>query len=134
VDYIRALRSVAQDPSRRLVARRAACGGYAAQHADKINKVVLLAPAYSPKRIRHGAGDGPRQRRRVQHANACGLRCELGSGRFGCPGQVDPQARETVWTNMLDSDSVSARTWALAPAAHQTRRPGAGTRAMAAQA
>ena len=109
VDYIRALRSVARIHlvGWSLGGPRAA--GYAAQHADKINKVVLLAPAYSP----NASATAPATVPATGAAFNTQTRADFDANwdrQIGCPGQVDPQARETVWTNMLESDPV-ARTW-----------------------
>jgi len=109
VDYIRALRSVARIHlvGWSLGGPRAA--GYAAQHADKINKVVLLAPAYSPNASATAPATVPGNGAAFNTQTRADFDANW-DRQIGCPGQVDPQARETVWTNMLDSDPV-ARTW-----------------------
>jgi pimeloyl-ACP methyl ester carboxylesterase len=82
-------------------------GGYAAQHPDKVKKLVLLAPAYSlaaPQRAKLPA-DGA--------AFTTQSRAEFDANwdrQVGCPAQYDPSASEAVWNSMLESDPVGA-TW-----------------------
>jgi pimeloyl-ACP methyl ester carboxylesterase len=82
-------------------------GGYAAQHPDKVKKLVLLAPAYglaAPQRAKLPA-DGA--------AFTTQSRAEFDANwdrQVGCPAQYDPSASEAVWNSMLESDPVGA-TW-----------------------
>ena len=84
-------------------------GGYTAHHPEKVNKLVLLAPAY-----RRGAPmEAPAQVPAKGPAFATQSRLELDANwdrQLGCPDQVDPKAREAVWTDMLASDP-QAFTW-----------------------
>jgi pimeloyl-ACP methyl ester carboxylesterase len=82
-------------------------GGYAAQHSEKVSKIVLLAPAY----LRAGS--------RPPAAAAAGApfntqnRAEFDANwdrQLGCPDQFDMPARESVWAEMLAADPVGA-TW-----------------------
>ena len=82
-------------------------GGYAAQHPDKVRKMVLLAPAYftaAPQRSKVPA-DGA--------AFTTQSRAEFDANwdrQVGCPAQYDPEASEAVWVSMMASDPVGA-TW-----------------------
>jgi pimeloyl-ACP methyl ester carboxylesterase len=89
--------------------------GWAAQHPDKVNRLVLLAPAYN-----NGAGRG-----RGGRAAAPGTTPPRGSAfnvqthedlvalwnrQAPCAGQYEQAAFDSVWREMLASDSVGS-TW-----------------------
>lgn len=109
VDYIRAQRRVQRVSLIGWSLGGPRAGGYAAQHPEKVHKLVLLAPAYSPN-----ASAAPPTR--IPAAGAAfntQSRTEFDANwdrQIGCPNQVDPAARESVWSNMLASDPVGA-TW-----------------------
>ncbi len=84
-------------------------GGYAAQHADKVLKLVLLAPAYN----RGAAAEPPAQVPANGAAMNTQSRDEFIANwdrQVGCPAQYEPAALESVWSEMLLSDPVGA-TW-----------------------
>lgn len=57
-------------------------GGFAAQHQDKIDKIVLLAPAFNRNGSAAPPGDRTCQRSGLQHTVPCRIYGELGaSGR-----------------------------------------------------
>jgi pimeloyl-ACP methyl ester carboxylesterase len=83
-------------------------GGYAAQHPDKVHRLVLLSPAYN----RNAAAAAPALPNQGTVFNTQ-TRAEFDANwdrQIGCPGQVDPAVREVVWSEMLASDPVGA-TW-----------------------
>ena len=84
-------------------------GGYAAQHADKVRRMVLLAPAYNrgtraaaPAELPNNGAAMTSQSHEEFTANW--------DRQVGCPNQYDPATSEAVWAAMLDSDPVGA-TW-----------------------
>src|SRR5262249_13883629 len=84
-------------------------GGYAAQHPEKIHKLVLLAPAYSPNASPTPPSTVPGNGAAFNTQS----RTEFDANwdrQLGCPNQFDPGARESVWSNMIASDPVAA-TW-----------------------
>ncbi|MBI2688912.1 MAG: alpha/beta fold hydrolase [Acidobacteria bacterium] len=84
-------------------------GGYAAYHADKVSKLVLLAPAYR----RSAPAEPPVKVPAPGPAFGSQSRADFDSNwdrQIGCPEQVDPMAREAVWKDMLASDPQGA-TW-----------------------
>jgi pimeloyl-ACP methyl ester carboxylesterase len=109
VDYIRARRHVDQI---NLVAwslggPRAA--GYAAQHPEKVLKLVLLAPAYTrtlsasaPAQI---PAEGPAMNTQSHEEFTANW-----DRQVGCQDQYDPAASESVWSEMIKSDPVGS-TW-----------------------
>jgi pimeloyl-ACP methyl ester carboxylesterase len=84
-------------------------GGYAAQHADKVRKLVLLAPAYDRKAVATPPAqlpaDGPAMN--IQSRSAL---TSLWDSQVGCTGQYEPSVFDAVWSSMLVSDPVGA-TW-----------------------
>src|SRR5262245_13493051 len=81
-------------------------GGYAAQHPDKVNRLVLLAPAYG----RDSASEAPALPRpgtvfNTQSRNEFDANWDR---QIGCENQFDPKVREVVWAEMLASDPAGA--------------------------
>ncbi len=83
--------------------------GYAAQHADKVLKLILLAPAYN----RGAAAEPPAQVPANGAAMNTQSRDELIANwdrQVGCPAQYEPAVLDSVWSEMLLSDPVGS-TW-----------------------
>jgi pimeloyl-ACP methyl ester carboxylesterase len=84
-------------------------GGYASQHADKVRKLILLAPAYN----RAASGMRPEQIPAKGTAYNTQSHEEFKANwdrQVGCPAQYEPAASDAVWSAMLESDPVGA-TW-----------------------
>jgi pimeloyl-ACP methyl ester carboxylesterase len=84
-------------------------GGYAAQHADKVAKLVLLAPAYN----RGTAAATPAEVPAKGAAMNTQSREEFVANwdrQMGCPDQYEAAARDSVWQEMISSDPIGA-TW-----------------------
>ena len=82
-------------------------GGYAAQHPEKVNRLVLLAPAYG----RGGAAEAPALPRPGTVFNTQS-RSEFDANwdrQVGCENQFDPKVREVVWAEMIASDPTGAK-------------------------
>jgi pimeloyl-ACP methyl ester carboxylesterase len=109
VDHLLALRGV---PQLGMVAwslggPRAA--GFAAQHPDKVQKLVLLAPAYN----RDTAATPPALVPAKGPAMTIQSRDDLTAlwnRQIGCPGQYEQAAFDAIWSDMIASDPVGA-TW-----------------------
>jgi pimeloyl-ACP methyl ester carboxylesterase len=109
VEYLRELRDV---PRVSLVGWSLGgprAGGYASRNADKVAKLVLLAPAY----LRDSSQQPP------QPSPARGAAFNVQSHadftanwerQIGCPNQYEEAAAAAVWSEMLKSDPVGA-TW-----------------------
>jgi pimeloyl-ACP methyl ester carboxylesterase len=83
--------------------------GYASHHADKVSKLVLLAPAYN----RSAKADPPEQVPANGAAMNTQSRDEFIANwdrQVGCPDQYEAATRDSVWREMLLSDPVGA-TW-----------------------
>jgi pimeloyl-ACP methyl ester carboxylesterase len=107
VDYVRNLRHVDKVSIVAWSLGGPRSAGYAAQHPEKVAKLVLLAPAYdrarpaeTPKLPAPGVGFNTQSRADFD-ANW--------DRQVGCQGQYDPKAADSVWTNMVASDPVGAK-------------------------
>ena len=83
--------------------------GYTALHPEKVQKLVLLAPAYN----RAAKADPPAKVPAQGAAMTTQSHQEFTANwdrQVGCPDQYDIAASNAVWSEMLDSDVVGA-TW-----------------------
>jgi pimeloyl-ACP methyl ester carboxylesterase len=109
VDHVRALRHVARVSLIAWSLGGPRAGGYTSQHADKVRKLILLAPAYN----RAASGVRPEPVPAKGAAFNTQSRAEFNANwdrQVGCPAQYDPAAADAVWSAMLESDPVGA-TW-----------------------
>jgi len=109
VDRVRALRHVEKLNLLAWSLGGPRSAGYAAQHADKVAKLVLLAPAYN----RGAAADPPAQVPANGAAMNTQSRDEFIANwdrQVGCPDQYETGTRDSVWSEMISSDPVGA-TW-----------------------
>jgi len=110
VDYIRALRHV---DKLNLIAWSLGgprAGGYAAENPGKVQKLVLLAPAYN----RMMSGNPPPQvpaEGPAMNTQSHEEFVENWNRQVGCSDQYESAAAESVWSEMIQSDPVGA-TWA----------------------
>src|SRR5215471_12287228 len=109
VDYIRGLRHVDRVSLIGWSLGGPRAGGYAARHPDKVQKLVLLAPAYG----RMSSAEAPA----VVPAEGVAMNTQSHDEftanwdrQVGCSEQYDVGAAQSVWANMLQSDPVGA-TW-----------------------
>ncbi len=108
VDYIRGLRRVDQVSLVAWSLGGPRSAGYAAQHPEKVQRLVLLAPAYNrsapaaaPKLPVPGVAMNTQS-----HAEFIAN----WDRQVGCADQYDPAIGEMVWSEMVASDVVG-RTW-----------------------
>ena len=109
VDHLRALRHVDKVTLIGWSQGGPRAGGYAAQHPDKVQKLVLLAPAYG----RNSSPSPPEQLPVRGAAFNTQSRAEFFANwdrQLGCPNQYDKAAAESIWSEMLESDPIGA-TW-----------------------
>jgi pimeloyl-ACP methyl ester carboxylesterase len=108
VDYIRQLRRVERVSMVGWSQGGPRAGGYALQHPQKVNRLVLLAPAYN----RMSAAAAPARPAESVAFNTQS-RAEFDANwerQLGCSGQMEPAVADAVWADMLASDPVGA-TW-----------------------
>ena len=109
VDYIRAARHVDRVSLVAWSLGGPRAGGYAARHADKVQRLVLLAPAYG----RTGATEAPATIPAEGIAMDTQSRDEFIANwdrQVGCADQYEPATADSVFSKMLESDPVGA-TW-----------------------
>jgi pimeloyl-ACP methyl ester carboxylesterase len=109
VDYIRGLRRVDRVSLVAWSLGGPRAGGYAARHPEKVNKLVLLAPAYG----RMSSTEAPAAVPAEGTAMNTQSRDEFMANwdrQVGCAEQYDASTAESVWSKMLESDPVGA-TW-----------------------
>lgn len=109
IDHLRALRHVDKVSLIGWSQGGPRAAGYAAQHQDKVLKLVLLAPAYG----RNSSPNPPAQLPANGAAFNTQSHAEFMANwdrQVGCPNQYDPLAADAVWAQMLESDPVGA-TW-----------------------
>ncbi len=109
VDHIRKLRHVDRVSLVAWSLGGPRAGGYAAQHPEKVNKLVLLAPAYT----RDSPAAAPAVLPRPGVVFNTQSRSEFIANwdrQVACPNQYDPAVRDVIWADLLASDSVGA-TW-----------------------
>jgi pimeloyl-ACP methyl ester carboxylesterase len=108
VDYVRGLRHVDRVSLVAWSLGGPRAGGYAAQHADKVQRLVLLAPGYN-----RTAPDNPAAQLAESAAMNTQSRAEFVANwdrQVGCSNQYEQSASDSVWSQMLESDPVGA-TW-----------------------
>ncbi len=107
VDYIRQLRRVDKVSLVGWSLGGPRSAGYAAQNPTKIAKLVLLAPAYSrTARAEAPAIPFPGVAMNTQSRAQFDANWDR---QVGCPNQYDRVASQSVWTEMLASDSTGAK-------------------------
>jgi len=109
VDYIRTLRHVDRVSMLAWSLGGPRAGGYAARHPEKVQRLVLLAPAYR----RESSADAPT----VTPGEGVAMNTQSHDEfianwdrQVGCAEQYDVGAAESVWSQMIESDPVGA-TW-----------------------
>ena len=108
VDYIRALRRVERVNLIAWSLGGPRTGGYAARQPQKVNRMVLLAPAYN----RATPVDAPAKMpaRAAFNTQSRADLDALWARQTACAGQVDPAIGDVIWNEMVASDPVGA-TW-----------------------
>src|SRR5215831_783006 len=111
VDYIRSLRHVERVSLLAWSLGGPRAGGYAARHAEKVNRLVLLAPAYGRMASAEAPATVPAEGVAMNTQSHDEFIANW-DRQVGCPDQYDVATAETVWSKMIESDPVGA-TWGL---------------------
>ena len=108
VDYVRTLRHVERVNLAGWSQGGPRAGGFTAQHPDRVQRLVLLAPAYA----RTGPDGTPAARPDAVTFNTQSQKeFDVNWDRqVGCSDQYDKDVSSTVWSEMVASDPVGA-TW-----------------------
>ncbi len=108
VDHIRKIRGVAKVSLVAWSLGGPRAGGYAAQHPDKVHRMVLFAPAYN--RAAPATAPALPNPGVVFNTQSRSEFIANWDRQVSCAGQYDPAVRDAVWSEMLASDPVGA-TW-----------------------
>ena len=106
VNYVRKIRGVSKVSLVAWSLGGPRAGGYAAQHPDKVHRMVLFAPAYNAK-----ASATPPALPNPGVVFNTQSRSEFIANwdrQVGCADQYKPAVRDAVWAEMLASDPVGA--------------------------
>jgi len=110
VDYVRALRHVDRVNLAGWSQGGPRAGGFTAQHPDRVQRLVLLAPAYA----RTGPDSAPAAPRADAVVFNTQSQKEFDANwnrQVGCADQYDKDVSRSVWSEMVASDPIGA-TWA----------------------
>jgi pimeloyl-ACP methyl ester carboxylesterase len=108
VDYVRGLRRVDKVSLVAWSLGGPRSGGFTAQHPEKVQKLVLLAPVYNATApATQPAESGRGVPMNTQSHSEFTANWER---QVGCPDQYEPEVARTVWDEMLASDAVGS-TW-----------------------
>ena len=109
VDYVRGLRHVDKINLAGWSQGGPRAGGFTAQHPDRVQRLVLLAPAYA--RTGPDGATAPRADAVVFNTQSQKEFDANWDRQVGCSDQYDKDVSRTVWSEMVASDPVGA-TWA----------------------
>ena len=109
VEYVRGLRRVDRVHLVAWSLGGPRAGGYAALYPEKVASLTLLSPAYARNRPSTPPAQVPAPGAAMTKQSRADFDA-LWNRQLGCPGQYEPEIRESVWTAMLESDPVGA-TW-----------------------
>lgn len=109
VDYIRSLRHVDKVHMVAWSLGGPRAGGYAAAHPEKVQRLVLLAPAYNRMTSTQAPAAVPADGAPFNTQSHDEFVANW-DRQVVCPNQYDPAASDSVWKAMMESDPVGA-TW-----------------------
>jgi pimeloyl-ACP methyl ester carboxylesterase len=109
VDYVRALRHVDRVSLVAWSLGGPRAGGFTARHPEKVQRLVLLAPAYG-RTSREDAPAAVPAEGTVFNTQSRDEFIANWDRQVGCSDQYDATAAESVWSRMIESDPVGA-TW-----------------------
>jgi pimeloyl-ACP methyl ester carboxylesterase len=108
VDFLRAVRGVERVAMVGWSQGGPRIAGYAALHPEKVDRIVVLAPAYA----RNGPLAAPDPLPRLEASMTVQSRQDFIANwdrQVGCPAQYDAQAAATIFDEMLESDPAGAK-------------------------
>jgi pimeloyl-ACP methyl ester carboxylesterase len=109
VDYLRTLRHVDRVSLVAWSLGGPRSAGYAAQHPEKVQRLVLLAPAYNRTAGAAAPAKVPAEGAAMNTQSHDEFMANW-DRQVGCSAQYEPPVADSVWSSMLESDPVGA-TW-----------------------
>jgi pimeloyl-ACP methyl ester carboxylesterase len=110
VDHLRAERHVARVSLIGWSQGGPRSAGYAAKHPDRVNRLVVLAPAYGRAGAEEAPSTLPAMPNGAMNTQAHDEFIANWDRQVGCPDQYDKSVANAVWADMLASDPGGA-TW-----------------------
>jgi pimeloyl-ACP methyl ester carboxylesterase len=120
VDYIRALRGVERVSVAGWSGGGPRGGGYAARHPEKVDKLILYAPGYSPSGPSNPPATVPAPGFPMSIQTHDELMFDRWEANVQCPDQIDPGIRDVIWDTIMAFDPIGA-TWGTPPGVMRTR-------------
>lgn len=120
VDYIRALRGVDRVSMAGWSAGGPRAGGYAARHPEKVDKLILFAPGYSPSGPSNPPATVPAPGFPMSIQTHDELMYDRWEANVQCAGQIDPGIRDVIWDTIMAFDPIGA-TWGTPPGVMRAR-------------
>lgn len=108
VDHIRVTRRVDRVSLIGWSAGGPRTGGYAARHPRKVDKLVLLAPAYRRSSPTYAVGAIPRPDMPMRLQTKDTLMKARWESAVACEDQIDPGIQEAIWDTIMAHDPVGA--------------------------
>jgi pimeloyl-ACP methyl ester carboxylesterase len=108
VDHLRSLRGVSSVALVGWSQGGPRAAGYAAKHADKVSRLVVLAPAYNRNGPLGPPSGGPASSDGSMNVQSEKDFIANWDRQVECPAQYEPEVRSAVWSEMLASDPVGA--------------------------
>ena len=108
VDYLRKLRGVQRVSLVAWSRGGPRAGGYAARHPEKVERLVLFAPAYL--RTMPATAPKPAAGTALMNVQSRDSFIANWERQVGCPNQYDAATLDAVWADMLASDPIGS-TW-----------------------
>jgi pimeloyl-ACP methyl ester carboxylesterase len=108
VDYVRRLRGVDRVHLIGWSMGGPRAGGYAARHADKVDKLVLFAPAYDASSPSEAPATFPPRGVPMTLQTREALMQDRWQSAVACEDQVDPGIREVVWQTIMGFESYGS--------------------------
>lgn len=110
VDYIRDLRGVERISLIGWSRGGPRAGGYAARNPDKVDKLILYAPAYEASAPAGPPEGFPPDGYPMELQTYDALMQDRWQSGVACDGQVDPGIRSAIWQSVMSFDPLGA-TW-----------------------
>ena len=108
VDHIRVTRRVDRVSLVGWSAGGPRTGGYAARHPRKVDKLVLVAPAYQASSSSYAVGAIPRPDVPMRLQTRDTLMKARWESTVRCEDQIDPGIRDVIWQTIMEHDPLGA--------------------------
>ncbi len=123
VDYIRELRGVERVSLIGWSAGGRRTGGYTFRHPEKVEKLILLAPVFSPSGSSTPPSQVPAPGFPMSLTTKTGLLYDNWAAQAKCEGEIEPEVPDLFWNRIMEFEGIGA-TWGTPPATLQRAQRG----------